>query len=450
MQRAIIFAAWVTSGIILSIIVVRYVYYRFFNVIPSISYAYEWEEGPWLTWKESTRSSVCINWYTPIISKGELLLFENGSQSRKVGKMNVNLHRICLSGLRANTTYKYKIIGLSNDDKTHKFRTSSSNTQDPFNFVVVGDSQNGGGYSKKNWAYPLLINAMVEMPFEFYVHVGDATDQGNDLKSWHEFFKASNQIFSEKPVLIAVGNHDTGTNMLKDPDGKKYPDEGANFDYLFDYPYQAPVGEGEITPFRGRYYHVRYNNALLVFADTQNSKMAEPRNPQWQYLDHILGSVADDVWKIVVIHRPQIFLRKDAKRSYHLDYSRFARYFLPIFVKHGVDVVFQGHGHYYANLNWKIGIHNPPFSLGNLENNPQKPIRFITSGGAGNVLRKNDPLNASSIGIDGYMKMENSSHYLLVKVDKNEIAIEARYPDNEILEKTVIGKNGSKAEILYD
>ena len=144
---------------------------------------------------------------------------------------------------------------------------------------MIGDTQNGGGLGTPGWAYPTLAKSMQTQSFDLLMHVGDASEQGNDVRFWHAFLATSGDMLAQHPMHIAVGNHDTGTNYMKDTEVKRYPDEGANFDYLFGYHYQRPATENEITAFKGRYFAFYYSNCLCLFLDSQNSKLAEGLEP---------------------------------------------------------------------------------------------------------------------------------------------------------------------------
>nr|MDO8110524.1 metallophosphoesterase family protein [Candidatus Sigynarchaeota archaeon] len=432
----IIFGTGQVSALVIFIGIWRWLKGRFFNVIPSASFAYDFDEGPWLHWRGDPRSTMTINWFTKETVPGVLEWGKTRAELKKVETSVAKMHRIELENLDPGTKYHYRLIGFSKDSSFHEFTTAPDNAIE-FNFGVIGDTQNGGGASQPDWAYPALLKSIATADPAFIVHTGDITDQGNDLRSWHEIFSASPQLLASKPLHVAPGNHDTGTNKIGDETARKYPDEGANFDYFLGYKYHTPQGEDEITPFRGRYYSFTYGHCFFLFIDTQNSKMAEPSNPQWSYIERVLAGVPAGHWKIAVMHRDLIGIKKTADGTYRLKHDKFASYILPLLDKHAVDVVFQGHAHVYCNIAWKIeddpSVIKLPGSKGN-------SVHFFTSGGGGNELRKGKPVTSDVTTIPGFKRWENSSHYLLVGIRDNQMVVEARYPDGSLLDHVVFKK----------
>ncbi|MEX2681222.1 MAG: metallophosphoesterase [Candidatus Sigynarchaeota archaeon] len=413
-----------------------------FNVVPSASFAYTFDDGPWLSFRGDPRTSIVVNWVTKDVTGTRVEYSQFGHPPSIVTGVPGRIHHLVLDGLVAGTRYSYRVLDFSKNGTIHEFTTAPA-TPGPFRFAVIGDTQNGGGKSPEQWAYPRLLEAIAAAKPAFIAHAGDATDQGNDLVSWHEFFDAKPQILATTPLHVAAGNHDTGTHALTDRSQKKRPDEGANYDYFFDYPYGMPRDEDEITAMRGRFYSFTYGNCLFVFADTQTNRLANPRNPQWQWLHEVLGAAPAGAWKIVVMHRDSVSIkrRKDAS-LYEMDYDKFAPYLLPIFLEHGVDVVFQGHVHEYFHLAYTHGI-TPPLPGMDIAASKGQVIHFITSGGGGNILRRNDPLLPGGCTIPGFTRRENSSHFLIVDVDGDAMTIEARYPDGALMERTSIRRRGT-------
>ncbi len=416
---------------------------RIFKVVPCASFAHEYDDGPWLSFRGDPRTSVVVNWYTRQAVASEVEFGWPGKELRVQTGIPSRMHHVELANLEPGTPYRYRLPGFAPDQEFHEFTTAPA-VPVPFKFVVIGDTQNGGGKSPEEWAYPPLLQAMAASDPALIVHVGDATDQGNDLVSWHEFFSASPRLIASVPLHVAAGNHDTGTHALTDDLQQKYPDEGANYDYFLDYPYGTPRDEDEITAMRGRFYSFTYSNCLFVFVDTQTNRLANPRNPQWQWLRHVLGAAPAGVWKVVVMHRDAVSVkkRKDAD-AYEMDYDKFAPYLLPIFLEHGVDVVFQGHDHKYLHLAYTHGVNAPPPGV-DVGASKGKVIHYITSGCGGNALRRNEPVLPASCTIPGFTRHENSSHFLVVDVGGDVMSIEARYPDGSPMERLTINRRRVK------
>jgi predicted phosphodiesterase len=418
-----------------------WLYRHIFNVTPSASFAYAFDDGPWLSFRGDPRASIVINWFTRDETPTSIEYGLRGGSMQVVTGQPGKIHHLLLEGLTAGTPHSYRVLDFPKDTGIHEFTTAPA-TPAPFRFAVIGDTQNGGGKSPEHWAYPPLLQAIAASKPAIIMHAGDATDQGNDLVSWHEFLDANPRIIASTPLHVAAGNHDTGTHSLTDRSQKKRPDEGANYDYFFDYPYGSPRDEDEITAMRGRFYSFTYGNCLFVFVDTQTMRLANPGNPQWQWLHHVLDAAPAGVWKVVVMHRDAVSVKKRKDEgAYRMDYDKFAPYLLPIFLEHGVDVVFQGHDHQFLHLAYTHGI-NPPVTGMDVEASKGKVIHFITSGSGGNAVRRNEPILPSVCTIPGFTRYENSSHFLVVDVGGDTMSIEARYPDGSPMERVSIRRSG--------
>jgi hypothetical protein len=277
--------------IVLCSLITTWLWRQFVVVRPSGLWMFRWDSGPWLSWVDEPSSSMVINWITKEESSTELEWGQEPNSLIKISGQRAKVHRIFLTELHSATCYHYRILNFPSDSNLHHFYTAPD-PQDmtkPVSIIVVGDTQNGGGAGDSTWAYPKLIDHIEKTPFDLVMHTGDATDQGNDIKSWREFFDQSHRICADHPLHIAVGNHDTGSNYLQDKSIKKYRDDGANFDYFLGYNYGRPSSERFLTSLQSRYYALDYGCCLFLFVDTQNQQLAAPWSFQWEYLERIFS-----------------------------------------------------------------------------------------------------------------------------------------------------------------
>ncbi len=412
----------------------RYLWKRFVRVTPSASFALQGDFGPWLSWIDGPQTTMVVNWFTGDVTPSQVGYGLDQDHLQLVEGAPGKIHHLSLQGLAPGTTYQYRVLHFPHDARLHAFSTAPRQPR-PFSFTVVGDTQNEGGARTEGWSLPPLMAAMKDVNPDLLLHTGDLTDQGNDVHSWRVTLDALSTIAADKPLQVAIGNHDTGTHYMHDKSMKKYPDEGANFDYLLGYRYKRPATENQITSFAGRYYSFDYANCHFLFVDTENQKFANPKNPQWEFIRRDLAAVPPGMWKIALVHWPQQSLKKALKQSgldlYDYYYPPFAKVLCPLFDAGGVDLVLQGHDHVFLALEWTYGPNAPfydPAYAG-----PRQPVWYITSGAAGEQLRRNSPLPAASVPLPGFHFYEDSSHYLLVKIDGDTCVVEPRYPDNTLL-----------------
>jgi predicted phosphodiesterase len=237
------------------------------------------------------------------------------------------------------------------------------NEKDSVRFAVLGDTGTGG--SAQRAIGKLLAEARARFPYEFVILLGDNMYGG---ESPSDFVRKFEQPY--KPILDAgvkfyasLGNHDEASQRFYKPfnmDGKRY--------YTFK--------KGDVEFF------------------VLDSTYMTPEQAEW--LDKELGN-STARWKIAYAHHP---LYSSGKK--HGSEEDFRAVVEPLFLEHGVNVVFAGHEHFYERLH------------------PQKGIYYFTAGGSaklrsGNIARKS-PLTAKGFDTD--------NSFMLVEVTKDQLLFE--------------------------
>jgi 3',5'-cyclic AMP phosphodiesterase CpdA len=205
------------------------------------------------------------------------------------------------------------------------------NQKDSLKFAVIGDS--GTGNSDQYRLAKKFAEVRQRYPFEFVLMMGDNMYGGENARDFERKFE-----IPYKPVLDAgvkfyasLGNHDS-------PNQRMYK--------LFNM-------NGE------RYYSFRPQLGVRFFALDSNYM----DRTQLQWLEKELTASGSD-WKIMYFHHP-IY----SSGGRHGSDTALRDQLEPLFLKHGVDVVFAGHEHFYERLK------------------PQKGIHYFISGGAGKLRR---------------------------------------------------------------
>jgi hypothetical protein len=206
------------------------------------------------------------------------------------------------------------------------------NRADSLKFAAIGD--NGTGDREQYEVAQQMVTAHAKFRFDFVIMLGDNM-YGSQRPA--DFVKKFEQPYG--PLLSAgvmflasLGNHDRPENVsykLFNMNGNRY------------------------------YTYVRGNARFLALDTT----LMDQQQVSW--IDAILRDARED-WKICYFHHP---LYSNAARH---GSSEDVRVLLePLFLKHGVNVVFQGHDHVYERLR------------------PQKGIHYFVSGAAGQLRRGN-------------------------------------------------------------
>ena len=185
-------------------------------------------------------------------------------------------------------------------------------------FLVIGDA--GTGERQQREVAAQIVRWRAQFPFTFAIMLGDNI-YGNERPQ--DFRKKFEEPY--KPLLdagvkfhAALGNHDDPNQRYYKPfhlDGKRY----------------RTFKEGNVRFF------------IL------DSNYLDPEQVKW--LETELGA-SDSEWKIAYFHHP---LYTTARRGPEVELRAILE---PIFVRHGVDVVFAGHEHVYERFKPQKGIYH--------------------------------------------------------------------------------------------
>jgi hypothetical protein len=293
-----------------------------------------------LTWQGDPSSSVTVQWRTRGESApGRLWLARQPDLLQKkpgtarivqaephalktpqiVNDPAITLHRATLQDLTPATDYVYAVSAGNGEQWSdlRSFRTAAKPGDEPYSFVYLGDPQNG----LDRWG-ELIRQSDHRFPdTRFFLIAGDLIDKGTQRDNWDQFFAESSSVFDRRPVVPAIGNHDSHgghpTLYLKQ---FALPDNGSSV----------------LDP--GRSYHATYQDLLVVVMDS-NYDLIDPQT-QTEWLDRVLGE-SDARWKTVIYHHPLYASHPER------DNAPLRDAWLPLFDRHGVDIAFQGHDHAY-------------------------------------------------------------------------------------------------------
>jgi len=238
------------------------------------------------------------------------------------------------------------------------------NAADSLKFAIIGDS--GTGSSSQYAVASKLAESRGKFPYEFVLMMGDNLYSGSGPKDFEKKFERPYKPLLDAGVKFyaSLGNHDN-------PNERFY--KGFNMN-------------GE------RFYTFRPKLGVRFFALDSNYM----DKPQLDWLEKQLAASGSD-WKICFFHHPLY-----SSGGAHGSDVQLRTLLEPLFLKHGVDVVFAGHEHFYERIK------------------PQKGIYYFISGGAAK-LREGDvgrtDLTAKSFDT-GY-------HFMLIELVKDTLHFQA-------------------------
>jgi predicted phosphodiesterase len=232
-------------------------------------------------------------------------------------------------------------------------------------FAILGDAGTGGG-AQRRVAQRLAATHRI-YPFEFVLMLGDNLYGSEDSGDYAEKFEIPYQPLLDAGVKFyaALGNHDDPTQSFYKPfnmDGKRF------------YTFKAPRG------------------SVRFFALDSNYMQQE----QLSWLEKELPA-SDSDWKIAFFHHP---LYSSGEK--HGADEKLREQLEPLFVAHGVDVVFTGHEHFYERVK------------------PQKGIHYIISGSAAKLRRGN--IGDSDLTAKGY---DQGYTFMIIEIAGDEMNFQA-------------------------
>ena len=227
-------------------------------------------------------------------------------------------------------------------------------------FAVIGDS--GTGEAEQLQIAKQLIRFRARFPFEFAIMLGDNLYGKERPRDYEDKFERPYKPLLDVGVKFyaALGNHD-------EPNQRFYKPFNMN---------------GE------RYYSFRPKPGVRFFA--LDSNVMDQKQLEW--LEKELSASGSD-WKICFFHHPVY-----SSGGRHGSNVNLREQLEPLFVKHGVSVVFTGHEHFYERVK------------------PQKGITYFIAGSSAKLRRgdiRNSDLTAKGFD-DGYT-------FMLVEVADDEM-----------------------------
>jgi predicted phosphodiesterase len=247
------------------------------------------------------------------------------------------------------------------------------NEKDSVKFLVIGDSGTGG--SAQYQVAQKIVEAYRRFKFDFAIMLGDNLYGGEDPSDFVDKFEKPYKPLLDAGVKFyaALGNHDEPSQRFYKP----FNMEGK------------------------RYYTFEKGNVKFFVLD---STYMTPAQVEWVKKE--LES-SGSTWKIPYFHHP--IYSSGERHGSEVDLRTLIE---PLFIEHGVDVVFSGHEHFYERLK------------------PQKGIYYFTQGGAAK-LRKGNIAAGSAMTAKGF---DTDYSFTLVEVKDDQMFFETISRRGEVID----------------
>jgi len=348
--------------------------------------------GPYL--QNMTSESVTIAWATKT-GTTEIERTDNV-------KMNVNrydYHTTLISDLEPDSAYTYDILMDGSDAGKGSFQTFPENIK-PFHFCVLGDTRT------RHDVHQQVVNKIIEEDPLFVLNTGDLVSNGNNIEHWEYFFKINKELIKNVPYYTVLGNHEK--------DSENY--------YNF---FTLPGNE--------RYYFFSIGDALFIVLDMEGPDYNAPEylsekgedlfwekigkeyfEEEKRWLENVL-TINDEAEYIFVLFHPTWYSIK-ASRVEEAEQRR--AFWGDIFERHHVQVILNGHDHYYHHAEHG-GTH------------------YIVTAGGGAPLYDTDAIQPETVK---YKKIE---HYMRIDVGLEQTVLKAIQLDGEVLDEIIVKPRSS-------
>ncbi|PZQ87457.1 MAG: hypothetical protein DI534_14725 [Leifsonia xyli] len=323
-----------------------------------------------LTWRTSPEVTSAVVEYRPAAG-GEVVQVPattRGTSERKAeqkgetAQYEARTHTGTLTGLSPATAYSFRVgDGGSNWSPWREFTTAAAGSQ-PFEFLYVGDAQND---IRAKWAGAAREMYDKTPDARLVIHAGDLINNADNDLQWGEWFGADPDSVASVLQVPVPGNHEYLNGRLYEPWGENFtlPKNGPQVDPTATSCEQAYQRKMSST-FANAVYYVDYQGVRFISlagtlamsdllptagelaeagctAEAQIDVVKMWAQLQADWLDKALETNPGR-WAVASIHQP-IFSTSVGRDNPHIRAA-----WLPVFEKHNIDLVLQGHDHTYA------------------------------------------------------------------------------------------------------
>ncbi len=253
------------------------------------------QNGLTVTW-QSTGASDQIKW-------GYTISYEQGTFGglRRNG-YSAYLYDYTFSTVNTNSIIHYSIFSNSAWTSDMTFHTSVSSSSANFSFIAGGDSRTNLG----DWE--TAANKLATESVDFYLFLGDHVNLGTSTTDWNNWYNRGSNFLENNLIYHTGGNHEYGSIYLNQ----------------------------FVLPGNEKWYSFEFGDALFICLLSQTDFSA-----QHTWLVNEL-STTTKTWIIVFFHKP--FFTTGGHTN---DMNSFRSTWWKAFDDYGVDVILNGHTHYY-------------------------------------------------------------------------------------------------------
>ena len=340
----------------------------------------------------------------------------------------VHYHTALLADLEPASKYVYRVGDGANWSAWHHFRTAGAEPA-PFSFVYFGDAQNE---IKSLWSR-VFRNAVLDAPqASFMLHAGDLVNRGNLDAEWGEWCQAGGWVNATIPTLAVPGNHEYDIQRTAPlPETEEERDAmprtlATRWRARFEFPQNGPKELSQEVAETA--FYLDYQGLRLVALNSM-----EDYDVQAKWLDEVLSDNPQR-WTIVTHHHP-VFSVKQGRDNPELRAA-----WQPVYDKHRVDLVLQGHDHTYGRSGLLRYGENVPTGA-TVQSEEAGTVYVVSVSGPKMYDAGNGPFRRMA---------EDTQLYQIIHVQNDRLRYEARTATGRLYDAFTLVKRPGQVNELID
>lgn len=245
--------------------------------------------------------------------------------------------------------YIYKVgrDGAWSEERSFTLKNREQVISNGFKFLQVTDQQGFNAEEYKTWEVSAqFINN--EEQYDFCINTGDATQNGNRINEWVDYFNAGDSIFNHTEQMYTVGNNDLcPVDVYQLGDGSDIAKTNPiNIEYFFTFEYPFEIPQSSAGVYVPSVYSFIYGNTYFLSMNseiTTNARTDIFKDEETNVYDDIKAWCDSDLthcdekiqWKVAFCHEaPFTIVTADLIMSY-LPYNESGSYTPNMEIKRG-------------------------------------------------------------------------------------------------------------------
>ena len=241
------------------------------------------------------------------------------------------------AGITQKYYYKVGHNGAWSDERSFTMRNRDDVIANGFNYLQVTDQQGFNSEEYESWrcVAEVIKRDKTNNEYDFIVNTGDATQNGNRINEWVDYFNGGNVLFSECEQMYTVGNNDlcpedVYTLGYGSADIDKINPINVQYFFTFEHPNTIPIAaSGTYVPcvysfIYGNTYFLSMNSEIsessrtTIFKDVDGGTKIYEALQAWCESDLTYYSADTKIaWKVAFCHEaPFTIITADTIMSY--------------------------------------------------------------------------------------------------------------------------------------